>query len=172
MHRTTCPTRLDMSPTSTIQYYREVSHAYSDSHLSTYGKLVTPRQTKQDGIRLWNLLFLQQIWGITLPKQHACSCGQVCWCPQCLLSISAGLIAPGMWIKRKVLAAIVSRTRCHDSATCLLCNLPAGTFELFTTDSLSPNMMLSRIGTPRCLNVRRLSMTCSVAVLAATCSEP
>jgi hypothetical protein len=105
-------------------------------------------------------------------NNSACSCGQVCWYPQCLLSMSAGLIAPGMWMKRNTLAAIVSRTVCQDNAICLLCNFPAGMFELLTTDSLSPNMKLSLIGTPRYLNESRLSMTCSVAVLAATYSEP
>ena len=43
-------------------------------------------------------------------NSNACSCVQVCWYPQCLLSMSAGLMAPGIWIKRKVLAAIDSRT--------------------------------------------------------------
>ncbi len=79
MHRTTCLAQLDMSTTSTIQYYREVSHAYSDSHsdsnvmrvrahLSTYGKLVTPRRTEQNSIRSCRSLVLEQIRGITLPK--------------------------------------------------------------------------------------------------------
>jgi hypothetical protein len=43
-------------------------------------------------------------------NSNACSCFQVCWYPQCLLSMSAGLMAPGIWIKRNVLAAIDSRT--------------------------------------------------------------
>ena len=84
-------------------------------------------------------------------NNNACSCVQVCWYPQCLLSMSAGFIAPGMWIKRSVLAAIDSLTLCQDSAICLLCNLPAGIFELLTTDSLSPNMKLSLTGTSRYL---------------------
>jgi hypothetical protein len=43
-------------------------------------------------------------------NNNACSCVQVCWYPQCLLSMLAGLMAPGMWIKGNVLAAIDSRT--------------------------------------------------------------
>ena len=42
-----------------------------------------------------------------------------------------------------------------------------------TTDLLSPNMnVLVMIGTPRYLSVFLRSMICSVAVLAATNSEP
>ena len=45
--------------------------------------------------------------------------------------------------------------------------------ELVTTDLLSPNMhAFIMIGTPRCLSVFLTSMICSVAVLAATNSEP
>ena len=105
-------------------------------------------------------------------NNNACSCVEVCRYPHCLLSMSDGLIAPGMWIKYNILAAIDSLTLCQDSAICLLCNLPAGMFELFTADSLLPNMKLSLTGTPRYLNERQLSMICLVAVLAATYLEP
>ena len=45
--------------------------------------------------------------------------------------------------------------------------------ELETTDLLSPNMYaLVMMGTPRYLSVFLRSMICSVAVLAATNSEP
>jgi len=41
------------------------------------------------------------------------------------------------------------------------------------TDSLSPSTIVGPlIGTPRYRSVRCKSMTCSVHVLAATCSEP
>jgi hypothetical protein len=120
------------------------------------------------------VLFSSFSKSVVSPCQNnsAWSCGQVCAYPQFLLSMSAGLIAPGMWTKSNILAAIASQTLCHDSAICRLCNLPAGMFELFTTDSLSPNMKLSLTGTPRCRSVVRLSMICSVAVLAATNSVP
>ena len=46
-------------------------------------------------------------------------------------------------------------------------------FELVTTDLLSPNMnVFIMMGTPRYLSVFLRSMICSVAVLAATNSEP
>jgi hypothetical protein len=38
-------------------------------YLSTYANIVTPQRTKQDRIRLCTVLSLQQIRGITLPKQ-------------------------------------------------------------------------------------------------------
>ena len=45
--------------------------------------------------------------------------------------------------------------------------------EVVTTDLLSPNMyVLVMMGTPRYLSVFLRSMICSVAVLAATNSEP
>ena len=45
--------------------------------------------------------------------------------------------------------------------------------ELMTTDLLSPNMYaLVMMGTPRYLSVFLRSIICSVAVLAATNSEP
>ena len=45
--------------------------------------------------------------------------------------------------------------------------------ELVTTDLLSPNMYaLVMMGTPRYISVFQRSMICSVAVLAATNSEP
>ena len=45
--------------------------------------------------------------------------------------------------------------------------------ELVTTDLLSPNMYaLVMMGTPKCLCVFLRSMISSVAVLAATISEP
>ena len=44
--------------------------------------------------------------------------------------------------------------------------------ELFTTDSLSPNIWLGpRIDTPRYINVVLKSMICSTRVLAATNSD-
>jgi hypothetical protein len=39
-------------------------------HLSTYGNIVTPQETEQDRIQLFTFLFLQQIRGVTLPKQQ------------------------------------------------------------------------------------------------------
>jgi len=46
------------------------------------------------------------------------------------------------------------------------------TAELIT-DSLSPSIIVGpSTGTPRCRSARRKSMTCSVHVLAATCSKP
>ena len=56
---------------------------------------------------------------------------------------------------------------------CLFVNVECGTVALATTDLLSPNKKdLVVMGAPRYLNVYLMSMICSVAVLAATNSEP
>ena len=56
---------------------------------------------------------------------------------------------------------------------CLLLRMDSGMVEVVTTDLLSPNMYaLVMTGTPRYLRVFLRSMICSVAVLAATNSEP
>ena len=56
---------------------------------------------------------------------------------------------------------------------CLFVNVECGRVALVTTDLLSPNKKdMVVMGAPRYLNVCLMSMICSVAVLAATNSEP
>ena len=56
---------------------------------------------------------------------------------------------------------------------CLLVNVEWGKVALVTTDLLSPNKKdLAPMGAPRYVRVCLMSMICSVAVLAATNSEP
>ena len=56
---------------------------------------------------------------------------------------------------------------------CLFVSVECGSVALVTTDLLSPNRKdLVVMGAPRYLKVCLMSMICSVAVLAATNSEP
>ena len=96
-----------------------------------------------------------------------------CACPQCLLTMSAGLFSPFMWKNRIIFPAIASRTLWYDSALCLFVSAEWGMVELLTTDSLSPNMYVDRsTGTPRYRSVVRRSMIWSVAIRAATNLHP
>ena len=75
--------------------------------------------------------------------------------------------------KSIILAAMASLTRWNAKILCLLLNVECGNDALVTTDLLSPNMYdLELIGTPRYLSVYLMSIICSVAVLAATNSDP
>jgi len=70
-------------------------------------------------------------------------------------------------------AAMASRTRWNDRATCLLCSLASIRIELLIIASLSPNIKeTSCTGTPKYLNVVRKSMACSVHIRPDTNSDP
>jgi len=70
-------------------------------------------------------------------------------------------------------AATAYHARWYSNATQRLCILEWGMAAELITDSLSPKIIVAPlIGTPRYRSVRCKSMTCSVHVLAATCSEP
>ena len=72
-----------------------------------------------------------------------------------------------------ILAAMASLTRWNARMLCLLLKVECGSVALVTTDLLSPNIYdLDLMGTPRYLSVYLISMICSVAVLAATNSDP
>ena len=75
--------------------------------------------------------------------------------------------------KSIVLAAMASLTRWNAKMLCLLLKVECGSVALVTTDLLSPNIYdLDLMGTPSYLSVYLISMICSVAVLAATNSDP
>ena len=75
--------------------------------------------------------------------------------------------------KSIILAAMASLTRWNAKLLCLLLRVECGSVALVTTDLLSPNIYdLDLMGTPRYLSVYQRSIICSVAVLAATNSEP
>ena len=68
---------------------------------------------------------------------------------------------------------MVSQTLRIASILSILVNVESGRAALVTTDLLSPNKKdLEPMGAPRYLKVCLMSMICSVAVLAATNSEP
>ena len=70
-------------------------------------------------------------------------------------------------------AAIATLTLCNARILCLFVSVECGNVALVTTDLLSPNRKdLVVMGAPRYLKVCLMSMICSVAVLAATNSEP
>ena len=72
-----------------------------------------------------------------------------------------------------ILAAMASLTQWNARMLCLLLKVECGSVAPVTTDLLSPNIYdLDLIGTPRYLSVYLISMICSVAVLAATNSDP
>ena len=72
-----------------------------------------------------------------------------------------------------ILAAMASLTRWNARMLCLLLKVECGSVALVTTDLLSPNIYdLDLMGTPRHLSVYLISMIFSVAVLAATNSDP
>ena len=94
-------------------------------------------------------------------------------CSQCLLNMSLRLYSDLIQWKSIILAAIASLTRWNAKILCLLLKVECGSVALVTTDLLSPNIYdLDLMGTPRYLNVYLMSMICSVAVLAATNSDP
>ena len=71
------------------------------------------------------------------------------------------------------LAAMASLTLWNAKMLCLLLKVECGSVALVTTDLLSPNIYdLDLMGTPRYLSLYLISMICSVAVLAATNSDP
>ena len=73
----------------------------------------------------------------------------------------------------RILTSIGSLTLQYDNMLCLLLSTDWGMVALMITDLLSPNIYaLVMMGTPRYLSVFLGSMICSVAVLAATNSEP
>ena len=68
---------------------------------------------------------------------------------------------------------MASLTLWNAKMLCLLLKVECGSVALVTTDLLSPNIYdLYLMGTPRYLSVYLISMICSVAVLAATNSDP
>ena len=68
---------------------------------------------------------------------------------------------------------MASLTLWNAKMLCLLLKVECGSVALVTTDLLSPNIYdLDLMGTPRYLSVYLISMICSVAVLAATNSDP
>ena len=68
---------------------------------------------------------------------------------------------------------MASLTLWNAKMLCLLLKAECGSAALVTTDLLSPNIYgLDLMGTPRYLRVYLKSMICSVAVLAATNSDP
>ena len=72
-----------------------------------------------------------------------------------------------------ILADMASLTRWNARMLCLLLKVECGSVALVTTDLLSSNIYdLDPMGTPRYLSVYLISMICSVAVLAATNSDP
>ena len=94
-------------------------------------------------------------------------------CSQCLLNISLRLFSDLIQWKSIILAAMASLTRWNAKILCLLLRVEGGSVALVTTDLLSPNIYdLDLMGTPRYLSVYLMSISCSVAVLAATNSDP
>ena len=72
-----------------------------------------------------------------------------------------------------ILAAMASLTLWNTKILWLLLKVECGSVALVATDLLSPNIYdLDLMGTPRYLRVYLISMICSVAVLAATNSDP
>ena len=72
-----------------------------------------------------------------------------------------------------ILAAMASLTLLNTRMLSLLLRVERGSVALVTTDLLSPNMQdFDLMGTPKYLKVYLRSILCSVAVLAATNSEP
>ena len=99
--------------------------------------------------------------------------GKILLCSQCLLNMSLRLYSDLIQWKSIILAAMASLTRWNAKILCLLLKVECGSVALVTTDLLSPNIYdLDLMCKPRYLSVYLMSMICSVAVLAATNSDP